>query len=233
MDPIREIAARHGLPVVEDAAQAHGAELHGRRVGSLGAAACFSFYPSKNIGAFGDAGAVVSDDAEFVARVRRLATHGAGADRYDHIVAGTNSRLDALQAAVLRVKLRQLERWNAERRDRAGAYDRALEGLPGLALPRERPGARSCWYLYTVRVPERDGLRAHLAARGIASAIHYPKPLHLQPALAFLGGRPGDLPVSEELARQVLSLPLYPELPPEALARVAAEVRAYCTAAAA
>lgn len=233
MDAISEIAARHGLPVIEDAAQAHGAELDGRRAGSLGRAACFSFYPSKNLGAYGDGGAVVSDDADLVARVRRLATHGAGADRYDHLVAGTNSRLDALQAAVLRVKLRHLGRWNAERRERVRAYEAALGGLPNLTLPRERSGARSAWYLYTIRLPEREKLRAHLASRGVASAVHYPKPLHLQPALAFLAGRPGELPVSEELSRQVLSLPLYPELPLEALARIAGDVHAFCAATAA
>jgi dTDP-4-amino-4,6-dideoxygalactose transaminase len=233
MDAISQVAERHGLPVLEDAAQAHGALVGSRRVGSLGHAACFSFYPSKNLGAYGDGGAVVSDDADFVARVRRLAAHGAGSDRYDHLVAGTNSRLDALQAAVLRVKLRHLDRWIAERRERACAYEEALAGLPRLTLPRERPGARSAWYLYTVRLAARDELRAHLASRGVASAVHYPKPLHLQPALAFLAGQAGELPVSEELSRQVLSLPLYPELPLETLARIAAEVHAFCAASAA
>jgi dTDP-4-amino-4,6-dideoxygalactose transaminase len=230
MDAISQVAARHGLPVIEDAAQAHGAQEGGRRVGSLGYAACFSFYPSKNLGAYGDGGAVVSDDAEFVARVRRLSTHGAGSDRYDHLEAGTNSRLDALQAAALRVKLRHLDRWNEERRERAQAYDAALHGLSSLTLPRERQGARSAWYLYTIRLARREDLRAHLASRGVASAVHYPKPLHLQPALAFLNGRAGELPVSEELARQALSLPLYPELPLTTLARIAADVHAFCAA---
>ena len=233
MEAILEIAARRGLPVVEDAAQAHGAQLRGRRAGSLGQVACFSFYPSKNLGAYGDAGAVVSRDAELVARVRQLANHGAGADRYDHLVAGTNSRLDAVQAAILRVKLRHLERWNQERRERVAAYNAALAGLPGVILPLERKGARSAWHLYTIRAPDRDGLQARLKSCGIATAIHYPRPLHLQPALSALGGRPGDLPVSEKLSGQVLSLPLYPELPLHTVARIAAEVRAFCATTAA
>lgn len=225
MDSILEIAARRGLRVLEDAAQAHGASLNGRRAGSLGHAACFSFYPSKNLGAYGDAGMVTSSDAGFIDRVRRLANHGAGTHRYDNVVAGTNSRLDALQAAVLRVKLRHLDQWNAERRERVEAYTRALEGTPGLALPRERVGARSAWHLYTVRSRDRERLRAHLAQKGIATAVHYPRPIHLQPAMASVGGRPGDLPVSERLSEEVLSLPLYPELRLETVERIAAEVR--------
>lgn len=225
MDSILEIAARRGLRVLEDAAQAHGASLNGRRAGSLGHAACFSFYPSKNLGAYGDAGMVTSSDAGFIDRVRRLANHGAGTHRYDNVVAGTNSRLDALQAAVLRVKLRHLDQWNAERRQRVEAYTRALEGTPGLALPRERVGARSAWHLYTVRARDRERLRAHLAQKGIATAVHYPRPIHLQPAMASVGGRPGDLPVSERLSEEVLSLPLYPELRLETVERIAAEVR--------
>jgi dTDP-4-amino-4,6-dideoxygalactose transaminase len=225
MGPIREIAARRSLPVLEDAAQAHGASIGPRRAGALGHAACFSFYPSKNLGALGDAGMVVSNDAAFMARVRQIANHGAGAHRYEHLVLGTNSRLDALQAAVLRVKLRHLDRWNEERRRRAEAYTRALEGVPGLRLPREREGARSCWYLYTLRTRDRDRLAAHLGGQGIATAVHYPRPIHLQPAMESAGGRPGDLPVSERLCAEVLSLPLYPELPLEDVERIAAEVR--------
>ena len=231
MKAIVEVAARHGLPVLEDAAQAHGAEVEGRRVGGLGHAATFSFYPAKNLGAVGDGGMVVSDDAAFVARVRQIANHGGGAHKYDNLVVGTNSRLDTVQAAVLRVKLRHLDAWNRERRERAAAYTKALAGVPSVGLPRERPGARSAWHLYTIRAPERDRLQSHLKARGIATAVHYPRPIHLQPAMAAAGGRPGDLPVSERLSREVLSLPLYPELPLDALARVAAVVRSYCAAA--
>jgi len=231
MEPILDIAGRHGLPVLEDAAQAHGAELGGRRAGSIGHAACFSFYPGKNLGAYGDAGAVTSNDAAFVAKVRQIANHGGGASKYDNLVVGTNSRLDTLQAAVLRVKLRHLDRWNAERAQRAGAYAEALAGVPGVVVPRERKGARSAWHLFTIRATDRDGLQARLKAEGIATAVHYPKPLHLQPAMASAGGRPGDLPVSESLTREVLCLPLYPELSLDDVARVASEVRSFCTAA--
>jgi dTDP-4-amino-4,6-dideoxygalactose transaminase len=230
MTAIAEVAARRGLPVLEDAAQAHGAEWRGRRAGSLGHAACFSFYPSKCLGACGDAGMVTSDDADFVARVRQVANHGAGKHRYDNVVPGTNSRLDTLQAAILRVKLRHLDRWLDERRARAEAYAHALREVPGLVLPREKDGARVAWYLYTIRVVEgRDDLADHLRSKGIATAIHYPQPIHLQPAMAAAGGRAGDLPVSERLSREVLSLPLYPELPLEDVERVAAEVRAFAT----
>jgi len=231
MTAIGEIAARHGLPVLEDAAQAHGAEIGGRRAGTLGHAACFSFYPGKNLGAYGDAGMVVSNDAGFVERVRQIANHGGGASKYDNVVLGTNSRLDTLQAAVLRVKLRHLDTWNRERRERAEAYGRGLADLPSVALPRERPGTRSAWHLYALRVKDRDGLRAHLEAQGIATAVHYPRPIHLQPAMAAAGGRPGMLPVSEALCREVLSVPLYPELPFDVVERIAAEVRSFCGAA--
>jgi len=227
MEAIVEIAARHRLPVLEDAAQAHGARVGGRRAGGLGHAACFSFYPSKNLGAFGDAGMVISDDARFIARVRQLANHGAGSHRYDNRVLGTNSRLDSLQAAVLRVKLRHLEAWNEERRERARRYGLALGEVPGLRCPRERPGVHSAWHLYTIRIPERDRLQAHLLAKGIATAVHYPRPIHLQPALAAAGGRTGDLPVSESLSHEVLSLPLYPEMSLDQLERVADEIRSF------
>ena len=230
-EAIGAIAARHGLPVLEDAAQAHGALLLGRRAGDLGHAACFSFYPGKNLGAFGDAGMVTSSDASWLARVRQMANHGSGADRYHHAVLGTNSRLDALQAAILRVKLRHLPAWDEERRARVRAYDEALAGIPGVTLPREAAGARSAWHLYTIRVPERDALQKHLQAKGIASAVHYPRPIHLQPAMAAARGKPGDLPISERLSREVLCLPLYAELPLDTVRRIADEVRVFCTSA--
>jgi dTDP-4-amino-4,6-dideoxygalactose transaminase len=228
---ISAVAARHGVPVLEDAAQAHGAAIGGRRAGSLGHAACFSFYPGKNLGAYGDAGAVVTSDAEFAAKVRRIANHGAGAERYLHAVPGTNSRLDNLQAAILRVKLPHMERWNHERRERAEAYTSALERVPAVTVPREQPWGTTAWHLYTIRTKDRDALQAHLASRGIASAVHYPRPIHLQPALAVAGGKPGDLPVSERLSNEVLSVPLYPELPLEEVARVADEVAAFSSTA--
>jgi dTDP-4-amino-4,6-dideoxygalactose transaminase len=231
MDAINRIAARRGIPVLEDAAQAHGAEENGRRAGSLGHAACFSFYPAKNLGAYGDAGMVVSSDAAFNARVRQIANHGAGEHRYDNVVLGTNSRLDTLQAAILRVKLRHLPDWNEERRARVEAYREALRDVPGVRIPGERKGVRSAWHLFTIRVAERDALQAHLKAQGIATAVHYPRPIHLQPAMATAGGRTGDLPVSEQLSREVLQLPLYPELPLEDVRRVAAEVASFRAAA--
>jgi dTDP-3-amino-3,4,6-trideoxy-alpha-D-glucose transaminase len=226
MGAIGAIADRHGLPVLEDAAQAHGAQIADRRAGNLGHAATFSFYPAKNLGAYGDAGMVVSNDGAFVERVREIANHG-GRRHYEHNVIGTNSRLDTLQAAVLRVKLRHLDTWNRERRGLAAAYDEALADAPSVRRPRERPGSQSAWHLYTVRVENRDALRGELERQGIATAIHYPKPIHLQPALAGLGGGPGDLRVSEQLSREVLSLPLYPELPREAVERIASSVRAF------
>jgi dTDP-4-amino-4,6-dideoxygalactose transaminase len=225
MPAIVEVAARHGIPVLEDAAQAHGAEVGGRRAGTLGDAATFSFYPGKNMGAYGDAGMVTSNDAAFIARVRQLANHGGGANKYDNVVVGTNSRLDTLQAAVLRVKLRHLDDWNRERRERVTAYTRALEGARDVVVPRERRGCRSAWHLYTVRATDRDRLQARLRAEGIATAVHYPRPIHLQPAMAAAGGKVGDLPVSERLSGEVLSLPLYPELPLETVQRIAALLR--------
>ena len=228
MPEILAVAARHGLPVLEDAAQAHGAEVGGKRAGRLGHAACFSFYPGKNLGAYGDAGMVTTSDPDFAARVRQIANHGGGATKYDNVVLGTNSRLDALQAAVLRVKLRELERWTAERLERALAYSKVLGGVPGLTLPREQAWGRSAWHLYTLRASDRDGLQAQLQARGVATAVHYPRPIHLQPAMAAAGGQPGDLPVSERLSREVLQVPLYPELPLEELERVASEIRRFC-----
>lgn len=231
MDAISAIAARHGVPVLEDAAQAHGAAIGSRRAGTLGHAACFSFYPGKNLGAYGDAGMVVSNDGDFIARVRQVANHGGGANKYDNVVVGTNSRLDTLQAAILRVKLRHMDLWDAERRARVEAYHAALGDVPGVTLPRERSGARSAWHLYTVRTSARDVLQAHLKTQGIATAVHYPKPLHLQPAMAAAGGRPGDLPVSERLTTEVLCLPLYPELPLEAVQYIATEVRGFCATA--
>ena len=222
---LASVAARHGLPVLEDAAQAHGATLGGRRVGSLGHAACFSFYPSKNLSACGDAGMVTSNDQDFVDRVRRIANHGAGRHKYENLVLGTNSRLDTLHAAILRVKLRYLDQWNEERRQRVHAYHDTLADLPEIQRPQERSGFRSVWCLYTVRAENRDGLQQHLNSQGIATAVHYPRPIHLQPAMAEAAGKAGDLPVSEQLSREVLSIPLYPELPFEDLKQVAGEIR--------
>ncbi|MFQ5691554.1 MAG: DegT/DnrJ/EryC1/StrS family aminotransferase [Nitrospinota bacterium] len=219
MPAIRAVAQARGLRVVEDAAQAHGAEVCGGRVGSLGDAGCFSFFPSKNLGAYGDAGAVVTDDEEAAGRVRRIGNHGRSA-KYLHGVLGSNDRLDALQAAVLTVKLRHLEAWTEERRRAAGWYREALGGLP-LVLPAEPEGRRHVYHLFVIRSPERDRLRDALAEEGIETGLHYTPPLHLQPATADLGGRPGDFPVSERAAEEVLSLPMYPELTKAQVERIA------------
>ena len=218
MDRIMQIARRHGLKVIEDAAQAHGARWQGRRAGSLGDVAAFSFYPGKNLGAYGDGGAVVSSDEALIERLRRLADHGR-LDKYSHLLPGVNSRLDGIQAAILRVKLRYLESWNAARQRHAARY---MDGLRGsdLGLPVIHAHAQPVWHLFVVRTPERRELQERLARDGVASGFHYPVPLHLQPAYADLGIPKGSLPVTERVAAQVISLPMYAELPEEALRRV-------------
>lgn len=230
MRAICEVAEAHGVKVLEDAAQAHGASIGGRRAGALGFAATFSFYPGKNLGAYGDAGMVVSGDADFIDKVRQVANHGGGKNKYDNQVLGTNSRLDTLQAAVLLAKLSHLDEWTDERRERVAAYSRALASHPGVDCPQEADGARSAWHLYTIRCKDRESLEERLKAEGISTAVHYPRPLHLQPALSRFGGKPGDLPVTEKLCSEVLSLPLYPELPLEVLEEVAAIVASFCEA---
>jgi dTDP-4-amino-4,6-dideoxygalactose transaminase len=218
MERIMEIARHHSLKVIEDAAQAHGARWRGRRVGTLGDVACFSFYPGKNLGAYGDAGAVVSEDEELVRRVRMLANHGR-LEKYIHETEGTNSRLDGLQAAILRVKLRHLDEWNDARRRHAAHYLEALRGSD-LVLPVTRPCAEPVWHLFVIRVRERQQLQAWLKERGTATGVHYPLPLHLQPAYRQLRMPPGALPVTERLASQIVSLPMYPELTDEMVASV-------------
>ena len=219
VDPLQELCASHGLVLVEDACQAHGARYRGRRVGSLGRIAAFSFYPAKNLGAYGDAGAVTTDDDELAERIRLLRDHGQSS-RYTHVVEGWNDRLDTIQAAVLRVKLRHLDRWNALRRRHAATYERELAAT-GVRTPQEASWAEHVWHLYVVRAHMREGLRANLAALGIASGMHYPIALHLQPALSHLGYAEGDFPVTEAWSRELLSLPMFPELEPEEIERVA------------
>ncbi len=218
MAPLQALAQRHGLWLIEDAAQAHGAEYRGTRVGRLGHLAAFSFYPTKNLGAYGDGGMVVTDDAALAERLRLLRNYGQ-TDRYHHQVEGLNSRLDELQAAVLRVKLRHLEAWTAARRERAARY---AAGLPGVRTPTEAPGARHVYHLYAVHVPQRAQVQERLAAAGIGTLVHYPIPAHLQPAYAHLGVPRGALPVTERLADEELSLPMYAELPLEQVDYVAA-----------
>jgi dTDP-4-amino-4,6-dideoxygalactose transaminase len=208
--PLVDIARRAGIPLVEDACQAHGARYKGHTVGTLGIAGALSFYPTKNLGGLGDGGAVLTDDPALATRLRRL-RNGGQSDRYRHEVAGVNSRLDELQAAVLRAKLKHLAAWTDRRRAIAATYLAALEGSD-LVLPREEPYARAVYHLFVVRHGRRDALMGVLKEKGVGTLIHYPIPLHLQPAFAPLGGKPGDLPVAEKAAREVLSLPLYPEL---------------------
>ncbi len=225
MDPILEIADRHGLKVIEDAAQAHGAEYKGRRAGSMSHVAIFSFYPGKNLGAYGDAGAVVTNDKEIAEKVRLLRNHGRR-DKYEHLLQGFNYRIDTLQAAILRAKLAHLEGWNEARRRHAAAY-RELLGDLDLVLPYEPKHVRAVYHLFVVRLQERDALREHLKSRGISAGIHYPIPLHLQPAYRDLGHKEGDFPIAEECARQVLSLPMYPELTQAQMEEVARAIKEF------
>ena len=230
MDPILAAARRHGLWVVEDAAQAHGARYRGRPVGTLGDAGCFSFYPAKNLGACGEAGAVISADAGLLERVKLLRDHGQG-DKYVHRIEGYNGRLDALQAAILRVKLRHLAAWNDARRSAAGWYGEELRDVEGLEPPVEPSYAASVFHLYAVQVEERDLLRETLTAAGIGVGMHYPTPLHLQEAYASLGLGRGSFPVAERVAAHTLSLPMFPELTRSQVAEVAAVVSGKMVAA--
>ena len=218
MDPILELARSRGLIVIEDAAQAHGAEYKGRRAGSMGDLAAFSFYPGKNLGAYGEGGAAVTNNAAFAQRIRIMRSWGEER-RYEHAVKGFNYRMDGIQGAILRVKLRHLESWTEARRRHAADYTRRLEGS-GLSTPYARPGGRHVYHCYTVRVPRRNAVRAHLEAAGIHTGVHYPIPAHLQPAYSDLGYRRGDFPASEAAAAEVLSLPMFPELREDQIAAV-------------
>jgi dTDP-4-amino-4,6-dideoxygalactose transaminase len=224
MDPILAIARKHGLTVIEDAAQAHGSEYKGRHCGTLGDLACFSFYPGKNLGAYGEGGAVVTNDAALARKIRLLRAWGEET-RYEHKFRAFNYRMDGIQGAVLGVKLRHLERWTEARRAHAADYSRQLEGTPA-RRPVERPGVRHVYHVYVVLLDERDQWRTRLADAGIQTGVHYPIPVHLQPAYRDLGYSEGDFPVSEAAARQVLSLPIYPELTPVQIAEVASVLRA-------
>nr|WP_237419374.1 DegT/DnrJ/EryC1/StrS family aminotransferase [Kitasatospora sp. SID7827] len=219
VDALLEIA--DGLPVVEDGAQSQGARRHGRPSGSWGRISATSFYPGKNLGAYGDAGAVVTDDAELADAVRLIGDHGS-ARKYVHETFGFNSRMDTLQAVVLRAKLRRLPGWNEARRAAAERYDKLLGGLDGITLPRTLPGNEHVWHLYAVRVEhDRDGVLAALQRAGIGAGVHYPVPVHLQPAFRHLGHAEGAFPVTERAAGQLLTLPLFPQLTEDQQTRVA------------
>ena len=222
MDPIIAIARRHNLVVIEDACQAHGAAYHGQPVGSLGDAACFSFYPGKNLGAYGEGGMVVTGNRAIAREVRMLRDWGQDR-KYHHVLKGFNFRMDGIQGAILRVKLRHLESWTRARRAHARHYEQLLADC-GVITPFEASYSRHVYHVFAVRTSDRATLQRTLQAHGIASGIHYPVPVHLQPAYADLGYGPGDFPESERAANEVLSLPLYPELAPTALEMVAAAI---------
>ncbi len=228
MTRLMAIAQRHNLTIVEDCAQSTGAEWLDQKVGSIGHIGCFSFYPTKNLGACGDGGAITTNDQAIGERLKRLRDHGRrGAYHYEEL--GVNSRLDALQAAILQIKLRYLERWNSQRRTVASQYQQLLNPIPGILPPQEMVGSKSVWNQYTIRVlpvsdqseNRRDTLRSQLQAQGIASMVYYPLPLHLQPAYQNLGYQPGQLPMAEQLASEVLSLPMFPEMTLEQQEQVA------------
>ncbi|MBZ5679391.1 MAG: DegT/DnrJ/EryC1/StrS family aminotransferase [Acidobacteriia bacterium] len=223
MDPILEVARRHGLIVIEDAAQAHGAKYKGRPAGSLGDIGCFSFYPGKNLGAYGEGGAVTTNHPQYASTIRMLRDWGQDR-KYHHALRGFNYRMEGLQGAILRVKLRHLEQWTDARRAHAMQYDQLLANS-GVETPKQMPWARHVYHVYTVLTDNRDELKAELEAEGIQTAIHYPVPAHLQPAFADLGYRTGAFPHSEVASRRVLSLPLYPELSAQAIWEVASAVR--------
>jgi len=215
IDKIMDIAKKHGLKVIEDCAQCHGAEFKGRKAGSFGHAGCFSFYPSKNLGAFGDGGMIVTNDAEIAERIKLLRNYGQQ-NRYFSKIEGTNSRLDELQAAYLRFKLTHLEEWNAKRIEIAGRYNDAFRET-GLILPFHHKYCRHVYHLYVVRVKNRDRFMGRLEEKGVKTLIHYPYPIHLQDAYknAGIGNGPGSLPITEKIAEEIVSLPIYPELTDE------------------
>jgi dTDP-4-amino-4,6-dideoxygalactose transaminase len=228
MDGVMEVASREGVPVVEDAAQAHGALYRGRKVGSIGRAGCFSFYPGKNLGAYGDAGAIVTGDEKIASTVGMLRNHGRS-EKFDHQVIGYNERLDAMQAAVLKVKLKHIDDWNESRRAVAGRYLSLLEDVHGIVPVEPLKETRPVYHLFAVRVEvgSRDELKSYLHARGVSAGIHYPMPLHLTPAFRHLGYARGDFPVSETATEKILSLPIFPEMTEEEIRYVADAVRMY------
>ncbi|HLJ78640.1 MAG TPA: DegT/DnrJ/EryC1/StrS family aminotransferase [Acidobacteriaceae bacterium] len=232
MDGIMNVAEEYGLAVLEDACQAQGAQYYSRRfnrwltAGSVGIAAGFSFYPGKNLGACGEAGAVTTNDGSIAEKIRMLRDHGQ-AQKYYHRIEGYNGRLDAIQAGLLDVKLRRLAKWNAQRRELAAAYNRMLSDVDGVICPYEPSWSRGVYHLYVIRTENRDAMIAHLKDAGIGTGIHYPVPLHLQEAYRSFGHQPGDFPATERAAAQIVSLPMFPQLTAEQQARVVAEVCAF------
>jgi dTDP-4-amino-4,6-dideoxygalactose transaminase len=211
MDPILEIANKKKLVVIEDACQAHGALYKGKKAGSMGVAGCFSFYPGKNLGAYGEGGAVVTQSEAIANKIRMIRDHGQ-AKKYYHDMEGYNGRLDAIQAGVLRIKLRRLEGWNEARRQNAKYYNELLSPIKGVTVPVEAEGCRHVYHLYVILVDDRDGLQKYLNDKGIGTGLHYPVPLHLQKAYSYQGYKEGEFPVTESVAKHLLSLPMFPEL---------------------
>jgi dTDP-4-amino-4,6-dideoxygalactose transaminase len=226
MDPIMAIAKKHGLYVIEDACQAHGSEYKGKKTGSMGHTGCFSFYPGKNLGAYGEGGAVVTNDDALAANMRMFRDHGQ-AKKYYHGIIGWNARLDGIQGAVLNVKLKYLQDWNDSRRKLAQEYTRQLSGVKQIITPQEADYARHIYHIYAIRVDQRDKLMAFLADKGISCGIHYPVPIHLQDAYRFLNMGVGSFPVTEKCAEQYLSLPMFPELTSEQVKYVAGEIKGF------
>lgn len=223
MDPILALARKYGLSVLEDACQAHGAEYKGKRAGSLGDAGCFSFYPGKNLGAYGEAGGVVTNDRQLADRIRMLRDHGQ-TRKYHHEMVGMNGRMDGIQGAILSVKLKYLGRWNEARRLNASRYDSALKALDLVITPEEMAYARHIYHVYAVRTTARERLIEFLAGKGIVCGVHYPVPIHLQRAYASRGGRKGSFPVAEQCAEDFISLPMYPELTEEQVLYVSSQL---------
>lgn len=226
MDAIQQIADKRNLAVIEDACQAHGALFKGKKAGSMGIAGCFSFYPGKNLGAFGEAGAVVTQDEAMAQKIRMIRDHGQE-KKYYHLIEGFNGRLDAIQAAVLRIKLKHLQEWTQARQRNARYYNELLSGIPGISIPTEADFAKSVYHLYVIHTDKRDALQQHLNQNGIATGLHYPLPLHLQAAYKHLGYSQGDFPVTENSAARLLSLPMFPELTQDQINYIAASIKTF------
>jgi len=226
LDTIIQIAKKHNVKVIEDACQAHGALYKGRKAGSIGVAGCFSFYPGKNLGAYGEAGAVVTQDQEIDKKIRMIRDHGQE-QKYYHAMEGYNGRLDAIQAGVLRIKLKRLEAWNESRRQNAKYYNELLSAVKGVTIPVEADFAKAVYHLYVILADDRDGLQKYLNEKGIGTGLHYPVPLHLQKAYSYMGYKAGAFPVSESLSKRLLSLPMFPELTKEEIKYVCDSVKEY------
>jgi dTDP-4-amino-4,6-dideoxygalactose transaminase len=226
MDPIMAIAEKHGLKVVEDACQAHGAEYKGRKAGSIGAAGCFSFYPGKNLGAYGEGGGIVTNDEALAAKIRMFRDHGQ-AKKYYHDIIGWNARLDGIQGAVLNVKLKYLSDWNEARRRHARDYTAGLSSIKDVVVPQEAEYAKHVYHIYALRVQDRDKFMAYLNEKGIACGIHYPIPLHLQNAYAFMQKGSGSFPIAEKCAAEYVSLPMFAELTDEQVAYIVEQIKEY------